>query len=113
MFLYDRKEVLGCNVKVLMAEPHKGQHDNYVKAYLTTKVKKVLGSSRMVEAKAKDGHLIPVWLSLTETTVNEEPAFVGSMKDLTHLQPKRYVETNVRNNNTKPISKNNAKILFC
>ena len=30
IFLYKREELIGCNVKVLMSEPHRSKHDSYV-----------------------------------------------------------------------------------
>ena len=42
MFGYDLSELLGQNVKKLAAEPHRSNHDQYLKNYLTTGVAKVI-----------------------------------------------------------------------
>jgi len=45
-FQYKEKELLGQNVSILMPEPHSYLHDSYLKNYLTTGVKKVIGIGR-------------------------------------------------------------------
>jgi len=88
IFLYARSELLGCNIKVLMTEPHRSQHDNYVDKYLNGGKAHVIGKGRMVEAKAKDNSLVPIWLSVTEA-VDDDGAkiFIGSFKDLRAVNP--------------------------
>ena len=42
LFGYDIEEVRGNNVKMLMPEPHKKQHDQYLENYNTTRKKKII-----------------------------------------------------------------------
>jgi len=81
-FGYTRKEVIGRNVKILMSNPHRIQHDSYVDNYLRTGHAKVIGSGRMVEARSKDGLIFPIWLSLAESSWCGKHAFTGTIQDL-------------------------------
>lgn len=49
MFLYPRNEILGANIKMLMAEPHRSKHDEYVNSYLNTSKASIIEQGRMVE----------------------------------------------------------------
>lgn len=88
IFLYDRADLLGCNIKVLMPEPHRSRHDGYVDKYLNGGKASVIGKGRMVEAKAKDNSLVPIWLSVTEAVDDDgNRIFIGSFKDLRAVNP--------------------------
>lgn len=76
MFGYERKDVIGKNLKTLMPESVAKNHDSYVKAYLDTGVTKLIGKPRALIAKHKDGSDIPLVLSLgveTKTAQSGEP----------------------------------------
>ncbi|KAF0981150.1 hypothetical protein FDP41_012938 [Naegleria fowleri] len=81
-FGYTRKELIGRNVKILMSNPHRAQHDNYVDNYLRTGQAKIIGTGRMVEARAKDGLIFPIWLSVAESSWLGRHAFTGTIQDL-------------------------------
>ena len=83
VFGYAAKEVVGQNVKLLMPEPDQSRHDGYLAAYLKTGEKSVIGSSREVTAKHRDGTLIPMELSVNETTFDHGLLFTGVLRDLT------------------------------
>ena len=55
LFGYRADEVIGQNVKILIPEPHRSRHDQYVGAYLESGVKKIIGVGREVEGQHKDG----------------------------------------------------------
>jgi hypothetical protein len=42
-------DLVGRNVSVLIPPPYKEQHDSYIKNFLTTGVKKIIGKERLVE----------------------------------------------------------------
>ena len=82
LFGYERDEVIGKNVSVLMPEPCRAEHDGYIQAYLDTHVPKVIGIGREVTAIAKDGREIPVELSIAQIEVDKKPIFVGTLRDV-------------------------------
>ncbi len=55
MFGYDGDEILGKNVKVLMTEPERSEHDGYFENYKRTGKGKIIGGrAREVRARCKD-----------------------------------------------------------
>jgi two-component system sensor histidine kinase/response regulator len=55
MFGYTPGEVIGRNVSILMAEPHRSRHGKYVADYLRTGRAQIIGVGREVEGLRKDG----------------------------------------------------------
>ena len=82
IFAYDHHEVIGKNIKMLMPEPHRSQHDNYLKHYHQSGIRKVIGSTKEVEAVAKDGSVIPIELSVSEIVIDNKKMFTGVLRDV-------------------------------
>lgn len=82
MFGYSEEELLSQNVSILMPEPHRSQHQEYIANYLRTGTSKIIGIGREVVAITKSGELIPVFLSLGEAEVDGEKIFAGILHDL-------------------------------
>ncbi|MEG3641506.1 PAS domain S-box protein, partial [Magnetococcus sp. PR-3] len=83
MFGYSVQEVLGQNIKMLMPEPFKGEHDGYLTHYLTTGISKIMGSSREGVGLRKDGLTFPLTISLSEMKLGNEHQFTGILRDIT------------------------------
>jgi len=83
LFEYSPEEVLGRNVKMLMPEPYRGQHDAYLERYETTGERRVIGIGREVVGLRKDGTTFPMYLSVGEGCVSGRRIFVGIIHDLT------------------------------
>jgi len=82
MFGYAAVDVLGKNVDVLMAEPHRSQHGQYLKRYLATGDARIIGKGREVEALRASGELFPVSLAVGEAADTGQRRFVGIIRDL-------------------------------
>lgn len=91
MFGFDRAEVLGQNVKMIVPLEHRGVHDQYVDSNIRTGVNKVIGVGRDLEATKKDGSKFWVNLSLTKVQLGDEYLFTAFIKDIT-TQKKAVIE---------------------
>ncbi len=82
---YEPSELLGENVKVLMPEPHRSQHDEYLASYRRTGNTWILGRTRDFEVVRKDGTLIVCALSVAraEGGSGSGPVFTGTFRDVT------------------------------
>ena len=83
IFGYVAAEVIGKNVSVLMATPHREQHDNYLENYRHTGHAKIIGIGRETFARKKDGTLFPMDLSVSEVKLSDRRIFTGFVRDIT------------------------------
>lgn len=84
IFGYSRQEALGQNVKMLMPEPVRSEHDDYLARYVRTGEAHILGvPGREVTAVRKNGELFPMELSASEMVLRGERYFVGIVRDVT------------------------------
>lgn len=81
MFGYRADEVIGENVKCLMPPPYQDEHDGYLKRYLTTGEKRIIGIGREVLAKRKDGQIFPIELAVGEVQLADCRIFAGFIRD--------------------------------
>ena len=86
LFGYRRDEVIGQNVKILMPEPYRAEHDGYLDNYLRTGEQRIIGYGRLVKAITKDGTVFPIELSVGEARSKSRRMFTGFVRDLTSRQ---------------------------
>jgi two-component system sensor kinase FixL len=79
---YTAEHVIGRRVSMLMPEPHRSKHTDYVQNYLRTGKAKIIGIGREVEALRADGSLVPIALSVGEVEKSKGRFFVAIMRDL-------------------------------
>lgn len=83
IFHYQAGELIGENVKILMPEPDKSGHDQYLKNYIRTGDAKIIGIGREVQGQRKDGSMFPVDLTISEHIVGGQRRFTGILRDIT------------------------------
>ena len=71
LFQYQKKDVVGNNIKMLMPEPDKRRHDGYIANYHATRNPKIIGMGREVEGQKKDGSVFPFRLAVSEFKVGK------------------------------------------
>ena len=85
-FGYTEAEVLGRNVNLLMPEPYHGDHDGYIRRYLETGEKRIIGTDRVVVGRRKDGSTFPMKLTVGQASSGGEIFFTGFIRDLTERE---------------------------
>jgi len=82
-FGYRTDELLGENVSLLMPEPDRSRHDDYLERYRVSGHARIIGIGRDVLARRRDGTLFPVRLSVGQVRDSVPPRFVGLVRDIT------------------------------
>src|SRR5258705_373005 len=84
LFGYFADEVIGKNVKMLMPEPYRHEHDGYIANYLDSRKPKIIGIGREVVGLRADGSTFPMDLSVGEAKHQGGGSiFVGIIRDIT------------------------------
>lgn len=82
LFGYAPAEVIGRNVKMLMPEPYRGEHDRYIEQFRSTGRARIIGIGREVTGRRKDGTEFPMHLSVGEGHEDGQQIFVGIISDI-------------------------------
>ncbi|WP_017669025.1 PAS domain S-box protein [Sandarakinorhabdus sp. AAP62] len=85
MFGYD-DDVVGKNVKILMPNPDRDRHDDYMRHYMETGVAHIIGIGRVTTARRRDGSSFPIELAIGEAQTEHGRLFTGFIRDLTEMQ---------------------------
>ncbi|KAA3437135.1 sensor histidine kinase [Rufibacter hautae] len=86
IFGYLPEEVIGQNIKLLMPEPDRSQHDQYIDNYHRTGIGQIIGKGREVLGRRKDGSVFPFLLSISEVNLQSKKIFTGIIHDITNLK---------------------------
>lgn len=89
LFGYIAEETFGQNVKMLMPEEYARAHDGYLRHYLETGERRIIGIGREVRGRHRDGTEFPIELSVGEAHTAEGRQFIGIIRD---LRPRKAVE---------------------
>ncbi len=87
IFGYPPEDLVGFNVSKLMGAPHRDAHDGYIKHHLETGETKIIGTSRMVEGRRKNGEMFPLELAVSAVGDPKKPlGFAGVLRDATERE---------------------------
>ena len=86
IFGYDREELIGSNVNMLMPSPYHETHNGYIANYVQGGEPKIIGIGREVSGLRKDGNKFPLYLAVSEGTVANQKIFTGIVRDLSELR---------------------------
>jgi PAS domain S-box-containing protein len=84
MFGYAPAEMVGQNVGLIMPSPYREEHDGYLRQYLQTGNKHIIGASRELYARRKDGSIFPMHLTVSE--IEGRKLFTGILRDMTEYK---------------------------
>ncbi|ABV37472.1 Signal transduction histidine kinase-like protein [Shewanella sediminis HAW-EB3] len=83
IFGFCASEVVGNNIKMLMPEPTRKEHDGYLKHYIDDVKTKVVGKTREVVGLRKNGETFDMDLAVGEFFIDGEHLFTGMVRDIT------------------------------
>lgn len=86
MFGYENDEVIGQNVRILMPNPDRDRHDDYMRHYMETGEAHIIGIGRVTTARRRDGSTFPIELAVGESRSDDGRLFTGFIRDLTEIQ---------------------------
>ena len=83
---HSAEEAIGRNVSMLMPSPYREQHDGYLRRYLETGERRIIGIGRVVVGERKDGSTFPMELAVGEMSSGGKRFFTGFIRDLSERQ---------------------------
>lgn len=86
IFGYPIEQLVGRNISILMSPPDANRHDGYLRNYLATGQRSVIGIGREVVALRADGSQLPIELSVSEGAVLGKRFFLGIARDISARQ---------------------------
>lgn len=86
MFGYQKSEIEGQNISMLMPSPHRESHDGYLENYKKTGRAEIIGIGREVEGRRKDGSTFPFWLAVSEVVFEGKRFFAGIIHDISDIK---------------------------
>ncbi len=86
LFGYSCEELIGQNISILMPSPHRERHDGYLRQYVKTGVRKIIGIGREIVGQRKDGTEFPIHLAVSEYWDDGQRKFAGIVRDISDLK---------------------------
>ena len=83
IFGHSAKEAIGHNVSMLMPDHDRLHHDGYLQHYHDTGETRVIGKTREMQARRKDGQVFPVSLAVSRISYLGQVTYIGLIRDIT------------------------------
>ncbi|MGR9116622.1 MAG: PAS domain-containing sensor histidine kinase [Gammaproteobacteria bacterium] len=88
IFGYEKEELIGQNIKMLMPSQHRKRHDDYLIDYLKSNKPHIIGRVRELQGKHKDGQLVSIDLSVAEFDIDDKRYYTGLLRDVSERKRK-------------------------
>jgi len=82
LFQYEPEDVIGNNIAMLMPQPDRERHDDYINRYQQTGQRHIIGIGREVMGQKKDGSKFPFRLGVSEVQLAGRKIYAGFIHDL-------------------------------
>ncbi len=82
MFGYAAKEITGRSINNLMPSEEAQMHDGYIERYFRDGVSNIIGRSREVYGKKKNGEAFPIEIRVDKASHDSHEMFIGMIRDL-------------------------------
>ena len=86
IFGYTRDEALGQDLKIIIPQPYKEEHRNFVRRFIATRNPHVIGKHVQLTAQRRDGTEFPISISFSVAEVQGELYFTGIVRDITEYK---------------------------
>ena len=86
VFGWAPRELIGNDVRQLMAEPYRSEHGSYIERYLRTGEAHAIGRIRSVIGRRRNGEDFACELSVSELVEHGERRFVGVVRDISERE---------------------------
>lgn len=83
IFGYPPDQIIGQDVNILMAPVHAQHHGGFIRSYLTSGQRKVMGRISEFTALRRTGEEFPIELAVSEIIDGDERFFIGIIRDVT------------------------------
>ena len=83
MFGYAADEVIGNEIAMLMPSEHATSHGNYIKRFIHTGHRRIMGRLTEFEAVRKNGERFPIQLAVSQVLATDQHVFIGIIRDAT------------------------------
>ncbi|MDX8393027.1 MAG: PAS domain S-box protein [Mariprofundales bacterium] len=82
IFGFTHQEILAGNIGMFMPEPHKKQHNKFIKDYIKLGHSAMFGQRKSLLALRKSGEVFPIAIYLGEISINNTRVFVAIIEDI-------------------------------
>lgn len=97
LFGHAASDCIGQNIKMLMPEPYRSEHDGYLQGYHRTGKASIIGAGRDVTGLHRDGRTFPMHLSVGKAQFKKQTYYIGICHDLSDykktLSEKLHIES--------------------
>jgi len=83
LFGYERNELIGQSLEILLPKEVHGKHAKYVGAFMDHSEKRIMGQGRELHGRRKDGSLFPVEVGLKPFQADGDTLVMGMVVDIT------------------------------